>query len=602
MAIVPTFTAKETAEPYLPPSNSGAASVARDGRFDQFVEVVVVIAATYLASMRCYDEHWTGRSYRGNNPSTMNTRILIVGVIAGITFLNSLLTLQNIWPTPWVQPVLEISLEFAALTLILALWVEFRGPVGKPMRRLILAVVLLLIAGRYGDITAPAMFGRRIDLYWDLRHVPSVAAMFVEAAPWWRIVGLAAGVAALIAAIFLAVRLAVAALLTGFAIPALRRGAGLLAAAAILLHAIGLSGVSTGAERWFALPVAPVYARQAAFLVRAAEANTLQSTPMAESDLAAIDGADTFAIFLESYGAVVFESPRLYAALAAEFARFDAFLDQSAWRAASAFVDSPTYGGASWLAHATLLSGRWIAHESDYRMFLAAPAETLADRFRAAGYRTVGLFPGIKLDWPEGAALGFDRILDARRLAYRGPAFGWWTIPDQYSLERLNQGEIMRPDRKPLFVAFASIMSHWPFGPTPPYEPDWSRVTSTTPFQPGALAQALAIDPLDDPGAAYLRTVRHNLRLVRGFLAERAPAESLVLVAGDHQPPAMVGGKAESWSVPVHLFTRDAAIAERFLQAGFKPGLRPNRPTLTRMDGLNRLLLKVLDSKFAVTR
>lgn len=531
----------------------------------------------------------------GHDPA-MTAYLTVLGGIVGIAFLNTMLTLRNIWPTPWVRAVPEISIEIAALILIMALWVEFRGQPGTLFRRLILAVLLLLIAGRYGDITAPALFGRRIDLYWDLRHLPSVVAMLGEVAPWWRIAAITAGVAVLIGAIVLAVRFSVATALRGFERPAWRRGIGLVAAAAILLYAAGIGGAPTGAERWFALPVAPVYARQAAFLARAAKANRLPATPMAQSDLGAIDGADTFAIFLESYGAVVFEKPEYHAVLADEYARFDEYLARSGWRAASAFVDSPTFGGASWLAHATLLSGRWIAREADYRLFLAAPPETLSDRFRAAGYRTIGLFPGIQLDWPEGAALGFDRILDAKGLAYRGPAFGWWTIPDQYSLERLSQSEIMRPDRKPLFVTFASIMSHWPFGPTPPYQPDWPRVTSATPFAPDALAQALAIEPLDDPTAGYLRTIAYNLELVRGFLAERAPADSLILVTGDHQPPAMISGKAASWSVPVHIFTRDGALLDRFTAAGFRPGLRPQRPTLTRMDGLNRLLLTVLDT------
>ncbi len=100
----------------------------------------------------------------------MSASIPVVGGIVGIAFLNILATLQNIWPTPWVRPVAEISIEIAAMTLILAMWVEFRGPLGKRFRRTALAVLLLLIAGRYGDITAPALFGRRIDLYWDLQH------------------------------------------------------------------------------------------------------------------------------------------------------------------------------------------------------------------------------------------------------------------------------------------------------------------------------------------------------------------------------------------------------------------------------------------------
>ena len=216
------------------------------------------------------------------------------------------------------------------------MWVECRGRPGKAIRWTALAVLLLLIAGRYGDITAPALFGRRIDLYWDLRHAPSVAAMFVEAAPWWRIAGLVTGIAVLIAALFLAVRYALGAVLNGLAFPALRRGAGLLAAATLVLYAAGLGGVRTGAQSWFALPVTPVYARQAAFLVRAAQAQNLAVTPMTRSDLGAVGGADIFTIFFESYGAVVFERPQLYAAVAAELARFDEFLRRSGWRAASA--------------------------------------------------------------------------------------------------------------------------------------------------------------------------------------------------------------------------------------------------------------------------
>jgi len=68
------------------------------------------------------------------------------------------------------------------------------------------------------------------------------------------------------------------------------------------------------------------------------------------------------------------------------------------------------------------------------------------------------------------------------------------------------------------------------------------------------------------------------------------------------QPTERQWSSAASWSVPVHIFTRDATIARRFIQAGFQPGLRPKRPALTRMDGLNRLLLEALDSNGGVTR
>ena len=63
-----------------------------------------------------------------------------IPIFGGIAFLNILLTLQNIWPTPWVRPVAEISIEIAALTVILAMWVECRGRPGKAIRWTALAV------------------------------------------------------------------------------------------------------------------------------------------------------------------------------------------------------------------------------------------------------------------------------------------------------------------------------------------------------------------------------------------------------------------------------------------------------------------------------
>ena len=51
--------------------------------------------------------------------------------------------------------------------------------------------------GRYAEVTAPALYGRPVNLYWDSRHVSAVAAMLARAASMWRLV-LALIVAALV--------------------------------------------------------------------------------------------------------------------------------------------------------------------------------------------------------------------------------------------------------------------------------------------------------------------------------------------------------------------------------------------------------------------
>lgn len=521
----------------------------------------------------------------------------IIAAVAAIGFLNILLTLQNIWPTAWVRLTAEASVEIAVIVLLLALTIEWRGSLDPRLRWIAVAILLALIAGRYADITAPALFGRRIDLFWDARHLPRVVTMVAESSPIWQLLLYGSGLVLLLGAIIFAVTRSVDALSAAMVSKRPRRVLASIAGTAILLFGAGIASPRIATESWFALPVTPVYAQQAAFLARAAQAAKLDPKPLAPSNLQALRGADAFLIFFESYGSGVFEKPRMKQALRADFAALQRFADRAGWHTASAFIDSPTFGGASWFAHSTTLSGRWITHEGAYRSFLANPPETLVDRFRSAGYRTINLLPGIQLDWPEGAALRFDSILDSHALEYRGPAFGWWTIPDQYSLETLYQREMAPRERKPLFVQFASIMSHMPFGPTPPYQPDWARMVTPTPYDPEPLAAALrSVPDWNDITAGYLRTIQYDLQLIQGFLEHRVSQDAFVIVMGDHQPPAIVSGKDASWSVPVHIFTRDAKIIERFRAVGFVAGLQPKRPTLARMDAFNSILLKALDS------
>src|SRR5262249_14541262 len=49
------------------------------------------------------------------------------------------------------------------------------------------ALWIVLAAGRYAEVTAPALYGRDINLYWDLRFIPDVAAMVTRVAPTWLV-------------------------------------------------------------------------------------------------------------------------------------------------------------------------------------------------------------------------------------------------------------------------------------------------------------------------------------------------------------------------------------------------------------------------------
>src|SRR5260370_14524318 len=195
------------------------------------------------------------------------------------------------------------------------------------------------------------------------------------------------------------------------------------------------------------------------------------------SDFAQIAGADVLLIFVESYGAVTFDRPEMASGLAASRRTFEADIIDSRRHVVSATVESPTFGGGSWLAHVSLLSGIEVRDPDTNALLMTERRDTMVTAFHRGGFPTVALMPGLRPNWPEGRFYGFDDIYSADRLAYAGPEFGWFAIPDQYSLERLEALEVRKTPRAPLFVFFPTISTHFPFVPTPPDQPGRSRIT-----------------------------------------------------------------------------------------------------------------------------
>ena len=57
---------------------------------------------------------------------------------------------------------------------------------------MVAALWLALVIGRYAEVTAAALYGRDINLFWDLRFVPDVVALLARPERLW-VVALAAG-------------------------------------------------------------------------------------------------------------------------------------------------------------------------------------------------------------------------------------------------------------------------------------------------------------------------------------------------------------------------------------------------------------------------
>ena len=547
----------------------------------------------------------TGTNDEGNaviGPPGAGRPRRLAALALALLVLNSALTFQNRWPTAGVRWVPELSIELAALLLVLALVAAWRGTPGRAMRNALAGGYLVFVLGRYLDVTVPALMGRSINLYWDGQHVPRVAAMLVDSIAGWQLMLAGLALLACLAASVAILRWAFGSVAAALARPAGRRWLGALALALLALYGAGRLNSRLPTEHWFALPVSGMLAEQ----VRSTLAATVfrdrswlaAQPPLPDSDLKRLGRGDVFVLFFESYGALVFDDPRFAVPLAGEFAALEQSLDAAGWRSVSARVESSTFGGISWLAHSSLLSGLRIADQGDYQDLLASDRGALAGRFAAAGYRTVAIMPGLKYPWPEGQFYRFDRVYNAERLHYAGPAYGWMVIPDQYSLYRVHREEVTAAGRQPLFVFFPTINSHAPFAPLPPYQPDWTQfdVAAAVPAVPATVELNRRLDG-EELAAAYIQSVRYNLAVLGGYLRQYAPPDALLLVLGDHQPPAVVGGRDISWQVPVHLFSRNPELVDAFVAAGFKPGMTPGAAALGGIEMLGPLLLRTLDGR-----
>jgi len=297
-----------------------------------------------------------------------------------------------------------------------------------------------------------------------------------------------------------------------------------------------------------------------------------------------------FLVFVESYGAVA-DTPAFAARLAPARRRLEADIGDTHRQVVSAYVESPTFGGSSWLAHVSLISGIEVKDPDTNALLMAQPRDTLVKSFKRGGYRTVGLMPGLRQRWPEGGFYGFDEIYGADVLAYKGPEFGWFALPDQFSLAKFDVLEADKPST-PRFVFFPTISTHFPFSPTPPYQPDWRRMLTPRPYDGPDIVRAYAGEPnWADFGPGYADALSYDFAVFGGYLRQHADRDLVMILIGDHQPPAAVSGERATWNVPVHVVASRPLILDRLRGAGFRTGLVPGGSAVAQMHALLPILL-----------
>jgi hypothetical protein len=522
--------------------------------------------------------------------SIRETRTSWLAFAAGLVVLDASLSFASLWPTPWIRWTGQVSVECAVMLLGLALSWHLRGrPPAWALRTLAIFWTLLTL-GRYAAVTSTALFGRDINLYWDSRHFSAVGAMLARVASPLELVGVALLVVAIPSAVYALLRWALGRVSARLEHGTTRRA---MASACLLIvaaFAIERLTMQPDATPIMPPPITSTYLRQAgmvADVLLGRDAKALGEGPSLPADLSAIGGADILVVFVESYGAVTYDRPDFARALEGRRARFEEQVRASGLDVASAFVESPTFGGSSWLAHVSFLTGVEVKDEGTNVRLMAQKRDTLVTALGARGYRTVAVMPGLQEYWPEGAFYGFDRIYDTQQLTYTGPSFGWWPIPDQFALAQLEHLELARADRAPVFAFLPTTSTHTPFSPTPPYQVSWDRMLTSKPYDEAEYQKAWA-EPPDwlNMGPSYIRSMDYALASLGGFVGLPRSRDVVLVLIGDHQPPAVVSGEGAPWDVPVHVVSSRGAFLDALTAHGFVRGMHPQRKPLMRLHEL----------------
>jgi phosphatidylglycerophosphate synthase len=294
--------------------------------------------------------------------------------------------------------------------------------------------------------------------------------------------------------------------------------------------------------------------------------------------LSGLRGKDVIVAFVESYGQVAVQGTTFSDGVDAVLRRGTATLARAGYSARSAWLDSPTFGGISWLAHSTLQSGLWIDSQRRYDQLVASQRFTLSDAFGKAGWRTVSDIPSDDEAWPAGTSFyHYDRLYDRRDVGYHGPAFSYASMPDQYSLAAFQRLELQAGHRS-VMAEIDLVSSHIPWTPLPHLVP-WDRLGDGSIFDgmpAQGLTPAVAWRDRETVRRLYGQSIQYSLQSLVQWVTRLHDDNLVLLVLGDHQPWNEVSGDHANHVVPVSVVTSDPAVLARTDSWQWEDGLLPS--------------------------
>jgi phosphatidylglycerophosphate synthase len=293
--------------------------------------------------------------------------------------------------------------------------------------------------------------------------------------------------------------------------------------------------------------------------------------------LTGLRGKDVVIDFVESYGQVAVQGTSFSRGVDAVLRRGTASLARAGWSTQSAWITSPGFGGISQLAHSTLQSGLWVNTELRYADLVASHRFTLSDAFNRAGWRTVSDSPEDDPVWPPGTRFyHFDKIYNRFNVGYRGPAFSYASMPDQYTYAEFQRNELT-PGHKPVMAEIDTVSSHTPWAPLPTMVP-WNKVGNGSIFDSMPARSESPITVWRNASTVrqfFGRSIQYSLKTLISWVTELHDPNLVLILLGDEQPGGAITRPGASHEVPISIVAHDPSVFKQIASWHWQDGLLP---------------------------
>lgn len=314
-----------------------------------------------------------------------------------------------------------------------------------------------------------------------------------------------------------------------------------------------------------------------------------------------------YLFMVESYGRILIDNPFLRTNYSAMMLETEVALRDSGWYAMTQYSEAPVTGGLSWLSMNTVLSGLAMANKTFYARYQSRIEQYphLVRYLKQQQYHTLTLQPPNRArpGLPVLNQYAFNDAIFFEELNYQGPAYSIWVIPDQYSLGYTHQHYLSHAP-EPYFLFFETATTHAPWTNQPPYLDDWQDLNNAEPVSLAASNAPLAeqvktsfdnrfYNERPNTVDLYWKSIAYDLRVLRDYVLNDAPPNSLFIILGDHQPPLL---PSKSYQTPIHIISRDSTLLEDLSAFEFEPGmLRASEPVTPLFhSGLYSMLIDLL--------